>query len=135
MALSGGRGNNQRQIESVGINGDAPLEHLQRQPHRLNVTIIDGRKRSELSAGGMPHDDDAVRIAAEFGRVIMRPAERLCDVGQNFIHRNDFDVTVIGGDEHIALRGKENGLQLDLDFLPPLPTATVNPKNYRGGGR
>ena len=133
LAVGRGQFDDRRDVEGVGVDGDAALEHRQGEAHGSQRTFVDGQVGGELGAGGMAHDHDAVRIAAEFGRVIVRPAEGLRDVGEDLVHRDGRDVAMVRRDEDIAQIGEELGFQLHAGLFAATPPAAVDPEDDRGG--
>ena len=86
-----------------------------------------------MGARGVAHDHDTVRVAAEFGRVVMCPAERFRDVREDLVHRDRLHVTMVGRDEDVAEVREELRLQLDARLLAALPAASVDPEDDRRG--
>ena len=132
LAIGRGQGDDRGDVERIGIDRDAAFEHRQRQAHGLQRTFVDGQIGGELGAGGVAHDHDTGRVAAEFSRMVMRPAERFRDIGENLVHRDRGDIAMIRRNEDIAQIGEELRLQLHGGLFAAAPAAAVDPEDDRG---
>ena len=128
-----GRGNDCRDIEGVSVDWYTTFEHREGESFGFQRTFVDGQVGGELSAGGMAHDNDTVRVAAEFAGVVVRPAERLSDIGEDLVHRGSRDVAMVRRNEDVAQVREELRLQLHAGLLATTPAAAVNPKDDRRG--
>ena len=133
LAVGRGQLDHRRDVEGVGVDRDAAFEHREGKPFGLQRAFVDSHVSGELGAGGVAHDHDAVRVAAEFGHMVMRPAEGLRDVGEDLVHRDGLHVAMVRRDEDVAQVGEELRLQLDAGLFAALPAAAVDPEDDRGG--
>ena len=69
-------------VVGVAIDRHAAFDTGQRQPLRLEISIIGADQCGELCTGRMAHDEDSIRIAPVLGNVIMHPVHRLGDVAK-----------------------------------------------------
>ena len=119
-----GRLNDGRHVVGVAIDGHAAFDDVEGQALGLQIAIVDANERGELRAGGMAHDEQALRIAAVLGDMVVYPVNRLGDVAKDGLHLHVWQQSVVGRDEdkpfvHERLRLESGRLILSPVCHPP----------------
>ena len=107
------------------------MSAVERNALGLQVAIIGADQRGELRSGGMAHDEEALRIAAVLGDVVVDPAERLRHVADDGLHVDVRQQSIVGGDEDEPLVREHLRLDLHAALVARLPAAAVNPEDDR----
>src|SRR5207249_1774034 len=115
----------------VALHRNTALDYSEGETFGLQVTIVDGNQGGELRAGGMAHDEKAIRVAAVLGDMVVHPVNGFGDIVKDINHLDVRQQAIARGDEDQAFLHESLRLELNAGAVPCLPTATMNPENDR----
>jgi hypothetical protein len=79
----------------------------------------------------MAHDKEARRIAAVLSDMVMHPVDGFGDVAHDGPHIHGWQEPIVGRDKDESFIQKKLRLDLHACLVATLPTAAVDPENYR----
>src|SRR5450432_4379427 len=96
--------------------------------------LIERKQGGDVRAGGMSHQINSSRIAAEICGVVVRPAHRECSVFDKRWERDLWIQTIIRQHRDESARGQRVGYETVIRFISALPIAAVKENNDWCGG-
>src|SRR6185369_14705048 len=122
--------NHRGDVESVAIDRNTSLDDSEGETFGFQIAIVYGNQGGELRAGGMAHDENAIRVSTILPDVVVDPMNGFRDVAKNINHLDVRQQAVARGDEDEAAFHESLRFQLNARAIPCLPTAPMNPENH-----